>query len=106
MPERIDRILEELDIEKPEKSEDDKEDQLPETGVINQAKLHYDKDDLVQFHELMLAKPLVKACTDLDYDHPTIIQRRVIPAILEGHDVLAHSVTGSGKTAAFLLPML
>ena len=35
--------------------------------------LHYDKDDLVQFHELMLSKPLVKACSELDYDHPTVI---------------------------------
>jgi 5,10-methylenetetrahydrofolate reductase len=35
--------------------------------------MHYDKEDLVQFHELMLSKPLVKACSELDYDHPTII---------------------------------
>jgi superfamily II DNA/RNA helicase len=68
--------------------------------------LFYDKDDLIQFHELMLAKPLVKACSDLEYEHPTIIQRKVIPAILEGNDILAHSVTGSGKSAAFLLPIL
>jgi superfamily II DNA/RNA helicase len=54
----------------------------------------------------MLAKPLVKACSDLEYEHPTIIQRKVIPAILEGNDILAHSVTGSGKSAAFLLPIL
>jgi len=39
------------------------------------AKEHYDPDDLIQFHELHLAKPLVKACSDLDFDHPTIIQR-------------------------------
>ena len=43
---------------------------------------------------------------DLDYEHPTVIQRKVIPAILEGNDILAHAVTGSGKTAAYLLPML
>lgn len=54
----------------------------------------------------MLAKPLVKACSDLEYEHPTIIQRKVIPAILEGYDILAHSVTGSGKSASFLLPIL
>ena len=70
------------------------------------AKIHYDKEDLIQFHELMLSKPLVRACSDLDYEHPTVIQRMCIPAILEGHDIMAHSVTGSGKTAAYLLPMM
>ena len=70
------------------------------------AKAHYDKEDLIMFHELNLSKPLVKACSDLDFDHPTVIQRLSIPAILEGHDILAHSVTGSGKTASYLLPIL
>lgn len=72
--------------------------------VVSQ--FHYDKEDLVQFHELMLSKPLVKACSELDYDHPTVIQRKMLPAVLEGHDILAHAVTGSGKTAAYLLPLL
>jgi superfamily II DNA/RNA helicase len=49
---------------------------------------------------------LVKACQDLDYEHPTVIQRKVIPAILDGNDILAHAVTGSGKTASYLLPIL
>jgi superfamily II DNA/RNA helicase len=105
MEERVDRVMEELSIKKPKQEAETKEDSLPEVAV-NQAKLFYDKDDLVMFHDLMLAKPLVKACSDLDYDHPTIIQRKVIPAILDGHDIMAHSVTGSGKTASFLLPML
>jgi superfamily II DNA/RNA helicase len=105
MEERVDRVMQEFNIKKPEQEPEVKEDTVPEV-TVNQAKLFYDKDDLVQFHELMLAKPLVKACSDLDYDHPTIIQRKVIPAILDGHDIMAHSVTGSGKTAAFLLPML
>jgi superfamily II DNA/RNA helicase len=35
-----------------------------------------------------------------------VIQRKVIPAILEGNDILAHAVTGSGKTASYLLPIL
>jgi len=54
----------------------------------------------------MLSKPLVRACSDLDYEHPTVIQRMTIPSVLEGHDIMAHSVTGSGKTAAYLLPIL
>ena len=80
--------------------------EAPKHLVNQEAKMHYDKDDLTVFQELMLAKPLVRACSDLEFDHPTIIQRMTIPAILEGNDVLAHSVTGSGKTASYLLPIL
>jgi len=85
--------------------EEEKIEGLPETNQGN-AKEHYDKEDLILFHELQLSKPLVKACSELDYDHPTVIQRLSIPAILENHDILAHSVTGSGKTASYLLPMM
>jgi ATP-dependent RNA helicase DDX27 len=48
----------------------------------------------------------VKACSDLGFEHPTVIQRKAIPALVEGNDVLAHAVTGSGKTASYLLPIL
>ena len=58
------------------------------------------------FQELGLIKPLLKACNDLNYEHATPIQSLAIPAIISGKDVLASSVTGSGKTAAFLLPIL
>jgi ATP-dependent RNA helicase DDX27 len=68
--------------------------------------LHYDKEDLISFHSLYISKVLAKACSELEYEHPTVIQRNVIPAVIEGHDILAHAVTGSGKTAAYLLPIL
>lgn len=42
----------------------------------------------------------------MEFEHPTVIQRKVIPAVLEGSDVLAHAITGSGKTACYLLPIL
>jgi ATP-dependent RNA helicase DDX27 len=61
---------------------------------------------LISFHQLFISKPLVKACQELEYEHPTVIQRKVIPAVLEGNDILAHAVTGSGKTASYLLPLL
>ena len=74
---------------------------------VNEAKLmHYDKEDLVSFHQLFISKALTKAASELEYDHPTVIQRNVIPAIIEGNDIMAHAVTGSGKTAAYLLPIL
>ena len=68
--------------------------------------MHYDKEDLISFHSLYISKVLAKACSELEYEHPTVIQRNVIPAVIEGHDILAHAVTGSGKTAAYLLPIL
>jgi ATP-dependent RNA helicase DDX27 len=68
--------------------------------------MHYDKEDLVSFHQLFISKALTKAASELEYDHPTVIQRNVIPAIIEGNDIMAHAVTGSGKTAAYLLPIL
>ena len=34
--------------------------------------MHYDKEDLISFHSLFLAKPLTKACSELEYEHPTV----------------------------------
>jgi ATP-dependent RNA helicase DeaD len=58
------------------------------------------------FAALGLADPLVAAITGLGYEEPTPIQREAIPVLLSGRDVLAQAATGTGKTAAFALPML
>ncbi len=58
------------------------------------------------FGSLGLSEPLVRAVTDLGYDTPTPIQLEAIPAVLDGRDVWASAQTGSGKTAAFVLPIL
>lgn len=58
------------------------------------------------FTELNLSRPLVRACTALGYDAPTPIQAAVVPLALTGRDVCGRAVTGSGKTAAFMLPLL
>ncbi len=58
------------------------------------------------FQELNLAPAIVKAVLEQGYDTPTPIQAQAIPAVLTGHDLLAGAQTGTGKTAAFSLPML
>ncbi|MDR0275697.1 MAG: DEAD/DEAH box helicase [Burkholderiaceae bacterium] len=60
----------------------------------------------MNFEELNLAAPILQAVQEQGYTHPTPIQQQAIPAILEGHDLLAGAQTGTGKTAAFTLPML
>jgi ATP-dependent RNA helicase DeaD len=58
------------------------------------------------FAALDLRPELLKALTTLGYEEPTPIQREAIPPLLEGHDLLGQAATGTGKTAAFALPML
>ncbi|HYH96573.1 DEAD/DEAH box helicase [Hyalangium sp.] len=58
------------------------------------------------FTSLGLSEPLARAVADLGYDAPTPVQREAIPAVLRGRDVWACARTGSGKTAAFVLPLL
>lgn len=58
------------------------------------------------FEGLGLRPQLVRAVTELGYENPTPIQEGAIPALLSGRDVLGQAQTGTGKTAAFALPML
>ncbi|WP_313077536.1 DEAD/DEAH box helicase [Melaminivora sp.] len=58
------------------------------------------------FEELNLAPALLRAVQEQGYDSPTPIQAQAIPAVLAGHDLLAGAQTGTGKTAAFTLPLL
>jgi ATP-dependent RNA helicase RhlE len=60
----------------------------------------------MSFDNLGLSAELLRAVQDLGYTEPTPIQTRGIPAVLEGRDLLAAAQTGTGKTAAFALPLL
>ena len=60
----------------------------------------------MKFNELDLDKKLQKALVDIKFDTPTPIQESCIPVILSGKDLLGCAQTGSGKTAAFALPLL
>jgi ATP-dependent RNA helicase DeaD len=60
----------------------------------------------IKFTDIALKPTLLKALTALGYELPTAIQAQTIPLLLEGRDVLGQAQTGTGKTAAFALPIL
>jgi ATP-dependent RNA helicase RhlE len=60
----------------------------------------------MSFDQLGLSEPVLKAVTDSGYETPTQIQEQGIPLVLEGRDLIGASQTGTGKTAAFALPIL
>ena len=65
-----------------------------------------DPDGTGSFADLALRPELVQVLTDLGYEEPTPIQREAIPPLLEGRDLVGQAATGTGKTAAFALPLL
>lgn len=65
-----------------------------------------DSNQVIRFSDLGLAPALVKAIEDVGYEQPSPIQAESIPVLLEGKDLLGQAQTGTGKTAAFALPLL
>jgi len=63
-------------------------------------------DATIRFNQLNLKKPILDALNDIGYETPSPIQAQTIPFLLEGRDVLGQAQTGTGKTAAFALPIL
>ncbi|MEO1899749.1 MAG: DEAD/DEAH box helicase, partial [Methylococcales bacterium] len=62
--------------------------------------------DSLSFNDLALSEPVLKAIENAGYETPSPIQAEIIPFMLEGRDVLGQAQTGTGKTAAFALPIL
>ena len=58
------------------------------------------------FRDLNIAEPLLKALDEIGYETPSPIQAQAVPPLLQGKDLLGHAPTGTGKTAAFALPLL
>jgi ATP-dependent RNA helicase RhlE len=65
-----------------------------------------DLENTMSFDSLGLAEPILRAVRETGYTTPTPIQSKAIPPVLEGRDVLGCAQTGTGKTAAFTLPIL
>ncbi|MGS2726783.1 DEAD/DEAH box helicase [Psychroserpens sp. BH13MA-6] len=60
----------------------------------------------MSFKDLKLNKPILRAIAEAGYDEPTLVQEQTIPIVLEHTDVITSAQTGTGKTAAFALPIL
>ena len=65
-----------------------------------------DKDTKCTFQSLGINESLCEACERLGWKMPTKIQKEALPIALEGRDIIGLAETGSGKTAAFALPIL
>ncbi|WP_313583563.1 DEAD/DEAH box helicase [Lacrimispora sp.] len=61
--------------------------------------------DVRKFHSYIIGEDIVKALNGMEYDIPTEVQARVIPAALEKNDLIVKAQTGSGKTAAYVIPI-
>jgi ATP-dependent RNA helicase DeaD len=81
-------------------------DPNPPAGPDDEARGVTSGDATVGFDDLGLAADLVQTLSDLGYEEPTPIQREAVPHLVAGRDLLGQAATGTGKTAAFALPML
>jgi len=81
---------------------------LPLPGIFPDSFILHmtDSSSTISFASLQLSAPLQRALTDKAYTHPSPIQARAIPPLLEGRDLIGVAQTGTGKTAAFALPIL
>ena len=61
---------------------------------------------MTTFADLRLSEPVLSALRDVGYESPSPIQEQAIPELLQGKDVIGQAQTGTGKTAAFGLPMI
>jgi ATP-dependent RNA helicase DDX27 len=102
-------ILDEPDDAIDSSSSDESE---PETQAEKNRKAAFFDSDVVSskvydsFLAMSISRPILKALTSLGFHEPTPIQAATIPVALLGKDVVGGAVTGSGKTAAFIIPML
>ena len=68
--------------------------------------IHAQEDTRARFSDLPLSPPILQAVQNAGYETPSPIQAQAIPPLLEGSDLLGVAQTGTGKTAAFSLPLL
>lgn len=91
---------------KDEQQQQDEKDEKKQQSEKEQKKEDQKDDADLTFSDLGLDPRLVQAVAKQSFEKPTLVQRRAIPLALAGQDVLCKAKTGSGKTAAYVLPVL
>lgn len=81
------------------------EELYDESEIVSTSKVERDSD-VVLFEDLNLRPEVLRAIKDLGYETPSPIQEKSIAPLLEGRDIIGQAQTGTGKTAAFSLPLL
>jgi ATP-dependent RNA helicase RhlE len=76
------------------------------TDTPSDSPIPLETEERITFDTLGLSQPALDAVRDAGYEHPTPIQARAIPLIVKGRDVMGLAQTGTGKTAAFTLPLV
>lgn len=102
------------DTEEEEEDVDDEEIDEEAKAEANRAAAYFEASvdtnsstsDIATFAQLNLSRPLLRGVASMGFVTPTPIQASCVPVALAGRDVCASAVTGSGKTAAFLLPIM
>ncbi|CAG8766306.1 19821_t:CDS:2, partial [Cetraspora pellucida] len=91
--------------EENDSSEDEYEKQRKKEYFADESEMiHYDNSE--SFQTMNLSRPILKGLNQLGFIQPTPIQRQTIPIALMGRDICGGAITGSGKTAAFLVPVI
>lgn len=97
---------EEEEIVKVEDDYSDIEEENKNEDFFDYKSAAIDTKNITTFYNFSLSRPILKAINSVGYSCPTPIQSKCIPLILKGRDVCASAKTGSGKTAAFVLPII
>ncbi|KAL3757902.1 hypothetical protein ACHAWU_002822 [Discostella pseudostelligera] len=95
------------ELERDDDSEDERKEASKAAAFFDSSHITTTQDSTIDtFSQLGLSRPLLRGVASMGFVSPTPIQASVIPVALAGRDVCASAVTGSGKTAAFLLPIM
>src|SRR4029434_7824063 len=78
----------------------------PRNRIAKARRREIKKKEHMNFSQLGLGAAQLRACESLGYTEPTPIQQQAIPVVLAGRDLIGCAETGTGKTAAFLLPII
>ena len=97
---------EESDDNDADADEDDEVERAKAAAFFDSSHTTDQSDSIDTFTQLGLSRPLLRGVASMGFVSPTPIQASVLPVAMAGRDVCASAVTGSGKTAAFLLPVL